>query len=83
MKFSALNQGFIFTQNGYIDLEPKHVQVGDQICAFQGCRVLFVLRKVEGHRVLVGNSFLLGYIDGEALLAVEEGRKTVDAFEIH
>jgi hypothetical protein len=37
---------------------------------------------IKDHHVLVGHSILLGHMDGEAMLAVEEGRKMVETFEI-
>lgn len=75
-------QSFLITWSGYIGLGPKYVKVGDRICAFLGSRVLYVLRKAEDHYVLVGTCFMLGYMDGEALQAVEEGMATVETFEI-
>lgn len=55
---------------------PEHVQEGDMIYVLIGCSVPVILRKAEkdsGFR-LVGECYLHGFMDGEALKMRDEGK---------
>ena len=56
---------------GYIGAFPAAAQVGDQICVLLGSRTPLLLRPAphhEGQFQLVGDCYVAGLVDGEALL---------------
>jgi hypothetical protein len=68
------NRRLFRTAKSYLGLGPLSVQPGDQVWLFLGARIPFVLRKVsdEGswksdHRKFVGEAYVHGIMDGEAL----------------
>jgi hypothetical protein len=56
-------QMFISKQ-GYVGLAPSAAQLGNLLCIFIRVRVPIVLRKVEDHYVLIGESYVDGVMDG-------------------
>ncbi|KAN0114446.1 Heterokaryon incompatibility protein (HET) domain containing protein [Hyaloscypha variabilis] len=61
-------------KRNYIGLAPKPAQVGDLICILFGCTVPVVLRRCEDEKgavyfQLVGESYVHGIMDGEAVAA--------------
>lgn len=68
----STNRRLFVTDNGYIGLGPVKMRKGDQICILYGCSVPIVLRKVSGGVTLVGDAYLHGLMDGEALALVKE-----------
>ena len=70
------------TRQGYIGLGPLNLQPDDQICVLFGSQVPLVLRKVDDHHVLVGECFVLGLMDGEAITRLEEGKEEQTTFDI-
>jgi hypothetical protein len=65
------------TKGDLLGMGPKSVQEGDEVWAILGAKVPFVVRKVDEGREprryqLIGEAFVLGYQDGEA---VEEKRE--------
>jgi hypothetical protein len=67
---------------GYLGVGPMGLETGDSVCVL-GCSIPFVLREVDGHHILLGPCFVLGFKDGEAMEALEEGDAVIQAFEIH
>ena len=70
------------TGKGYVGLGPKGVRKGDEICVLFGNDVPFVLRRVGQHHVVVGQCFVLGLMDGEAIEWKEQGKVSVTSFKI-
>jgi len=57
---------------GAVGMGPKSVQEGDEVWVIMGAKVPFVLRPVDGGKApkryrLIGEAFVLGYMDGEVL----------------
>ncbi|TVY78509.1 hypothetical protein LSUE1_G007190, partial [Lachnellula suecica] len=71
---------FFVSKSGMLGLAPWNAVEGDLLCVLLGCRFPVVLRRVEGGYILVGEVYVDGFMDGEAL---EEGRFEVETFEIH
>jgi hypothetical protein len=71
------------TEKGYMGLAPPGALKDDFICVLLGLHIPLVLRKVESHYILVGECFVLGLMDGEALQNVDDGKSNVQDFEIH
>ena len=71
------------TEKGYMGLAPSVAREGDLFCVLLGSSVPVLLRIVESHYVLVGECFVLGFMDGEALQDVDDGNAVLQEFEIH
>lgn len=44
-----------------------HITTGDEICVVRGSRVPWILRESEGFRIFIGECYIHGIMDGEAL----------------
>jgi hypothetical protein len=55
------------TAKGYVGHVPHGVRVGDLICVIAGAAVPFTLRKVAGGYRVIGQCYLHGMMEGEAL----------------
>lgn len=78
------SRNFFTTSEGYIGLAPSAARSGDQVSVLLGCRAPVVLRpRSDGYFVVVGQCYIHGFGDGEALLGplpagwsrVDRGRK--------
>jgi hypothetical protein len=58
---------FCITDDGYMGLVPNRTKREDHIGVILGCDVPFVLRKAEGGWKLVGECYIHGLMDGEAM----------------
>ena len=61
------NRALFSTERGYIGLGPPHCRPGDLVCILFGGEVPFVLRPVGGRYQLVGDAYVHGIMEGEAL----------------
>jgi hypothetical protein len=72
--FRPLGRNFCVTSKGYIGLVPPKTEVGDKVCILFGGRTPFLLRDAGGGKhVLVGECYIHGMMDGEALPQACEG----------
>lgn len=53
------------TREGYIGLGPQAMQAGVLCCILFGARLPYILRRVCGRYVLVGESYIHGVMQGE------------------
>ena len=58
---------------GYMGWVPKSSRPGDFIIVLYGCSMLFTVRETNGKYVLLGTSYLEGFMDGEALKLKDAG----------
>ncbi|CAG8956330.1 hypothetical protein HYFRA_00003710 [Hymenoscyphus fraxineus] len=65
-----------------VGLAPWDALEGDVLVVLLGCKFPVVLRNVERHWVLVGEAYVDGYMDGEAMYGSREGTFSEEAFEI-
>lgn len=70
---SVMYKRFFVTEKGLIGLAPKHIQAGDEVCIFFGGKVPFTVRQTEDHYTLVEETYLHGFMDGEAIKLLERG----------
>jgi len=71
------------TSNGYLGRVTHGSVIGDKICIIFGGSVPFVLRKRDdGGFMFVGEAYVHGLIDGEALKEFDIGSLSQD-FKIH
>ncbi|KAH8906203.1 HET-domain-containing protein [Coniochaeta sp. PMI_546] len=75
LKFIGGGRRVAITKKGYIGLFPPLTDVGDAVCVVEGAPAPFALRPVDSREPrryrLVGETFLLGIMDGEALPSAE------------
>lgn len=70
-----------------VGLIPQHGKIGDQLCVLYGCSVPVVLRKQQRengkyHWQLVGEAYIHGFMDGEAIFSLSPDERTEVEFEI-
>jgi hypothetical protein len=64
---SCLSRTFAVTGRGYPALVPERAQIGDEICMLFGGDVPFILRQRQENWSLIGEAYVHGFMDGEAL----------------
>ncbi|KAK8041668.1 hypothetical protein PG993_006191 [Apiospora rasikravindrae] len=86
---------FFVTEKGYIGWGPKSAEVGDSVSVLPGASVPFLVRKLIGEMArtgedgdavdctLVGEAYVHGLMNGEALAAVERGVVSEQTIVIH
>ncbi|KAK6713535.1 hypothetical protein SNK04_004500 [Fusarium graminearum] len=86
---------FFVSKNGYIGLAPPDTQVGDMICVFAGGKIPFIIRNLEKGKEpsndtgefelecsLVGDAYVHGLMDGEAVQMIDEKAKEFQTFKL-
>ena len=61
------NRRFCSTTDGRIGLVPRSAAAGDVICVLYGGRVPYVLRPCKDGYTLIGECYIHGLMDGEAM----------------
>ncbi|KAK7952817.1 uncharacterized protein PG986_008545 [Apiospora aurea] len=87
---------FFVTEKGYVGWGPKSTEVGDSVSVLPGADVPFLVRKLTGEITprsdedgdvvsctLVGEAYVHGLMNGEALTAVEHGIVSQQTIVIH
>lgn len=73
----------IVTTMGYIGLVTKNAKVGDVVCILFGCSTPVILRPgTPGVYRIVGDCYVHGLMEGEAMKWVEEGSCSTEYFTI-
>jgi hypothetical protein len=72
----------VFLQSGYIGLVPAATMVGDHVCVLFGGSVPYVLRPEESYYRLIGDCYIHGLMDGEAIESLGKGAVQVQDFEL-
>lgn len=68
------------SESAHCGLVPDHAEIGDCICVLLGCDVPVILRQVEDHQIFIGESYVRGLMQGQAI----EGREVhLQDFEIY
>jgi hypothetical protein len=68
---SCGSRTFAVTSGGYPALVPERAQIGDDICVLLRGDVPFILRQRRENWSLIGEAYVHGFMDGEALGAME------------
>jgi len=79
---ASQHRTFFITKSGYMGIGPMPLEVGDTICVVLGCNVPLLLRKYEDHYILVGECFVWGLMDGEAMRMKRKGEYRFDIFRL-
>ncbi|KAH6662018.1 hypothetical protein B0J14DRAFT_496506 [Halenospora varia] len=61
------------SRKGYLGQVPFNSQAGDLICILFGCSVPVIIRKVKNHHILIGEAYVRGIMDGEAIIQLRTG----------
>ncbi|TVY42358.1 Heterokaryon incompatibility protein 6,OR allele [Lachnellula occidentalis] len=80
----TMNRRSLFiSKTDVVGLCPWNAAVGDVICVLLGCRFPVILRPVKGKYHLVGEAYVDGFMNGEAMALLEQGKYKLEDFEIH
>lgn len=80
--FATFGRSFVLSNNGYMCLAPGETRPGDQICVLLGGHVFYVLRPVGDHWSFIGECYVHGFMDGEAMGLLEKGTFELQEFTI-
>ena len=64
---------YFSTEKSYLGLGPIGTREGDLICVLFGSNVPHVLRENNGEYILIGEAYIHGFMDGEAMEQLEAG----------
>ena len=67
LAYVAPQRKFFTTSRGSIGLGPRSMKRGDLVCILSGGAVPFILRKDEEYYTLIGESYVHGIMQGEAI----------------
>jgi hypothetical protein len=75
------------TKEGYIGAVPLETQPDDMVCVLFGCSVPIVLRKMvvakdEVSYRFIGEAYLHGFMDAEAIVMLVKGNRNVQTFTL-
>jgi hypothetical protein len=73
----------IISERKLAGLAPQLAEVGDKIVVFMGCNFPVVLREVDDRCELIGEIYVDGIMDGEAMDDLKAGKHRERTFEIH
>ena len=74
---------FFVTRDGRLGIGPSGLRSGDVVTILFGSGVPMILRKRAGRWLLVGDCYIHGLIEGQAIDRVETGAATAQWFNIH
>ena len=80
--FATIGRSLVLTDNGYMCLAPGETQPGDQICVLLGGHVLYILRPTGENWSFVGECYVHGLMDGEAMSLLANGTFELQVFTI-
>ncbi|KAL5327565.1 hypothetical protein ACEPPN_005265 [Leptodophora sp. 'Broadleaf-Isolate-01'] len=73
---------FFVTMKGYIGLALPEVSQGDSVCVFLGTKIPFVVRPEGDHFLLIGEAYVQGMMNGEAIQELESGKLELTEIEV-
>ncbi|MCJ1473325.1 hypothetical protein MMC13_001976 [Lambiella insularis] len=82
LKCATFGRRFAFTEQGHMGLVRQDVEAGDEVFVILGGEVLYVLRPVGSYYLFVGECYMHGLMDGEAMEWVLDGRAAVSDIAI-
>jgi len=71
---------WLVTEGGKLGLGPARTCVSDIIVILLGCSVPVILRKEYSEYIIIGECFIQGVMDGEAVEGVKEGTQELQEF---
>ena len=61
----------------------ESIKPGDHVCVILGCDVPLVLRPVGDYYELIGDCYIDGIIEGEAMKDLEDRKIELETFRLH
>lgn len=81
--FSCNQRSFFITKKGYLGLAPRATKIGDLICVLFGCDKPLIIREVESHYILIGDSYIYGMMNGEVVRDMRNGYEKAEDIIFH
>jgi hypothetical protein len=78
----CFNRSFVVTSNGHMGIGPAGTRSEDFIAVIFGGGVPYILQKQERGLLFVGDSYIHGLMDGEAVQAWQKGELTEEILEL-
>lgn len=82
MHGATMRRAFLNTSKGYMGLGPESAEPGDLICVLLGGSVPYMLRQIGHHYRFLGECYIHGIMDGEAMKEIEGGTLKIRDIEI-
>ena len=76
--FACTSQCFFLTAKGYMGIGCRGIRKDDVVCVLLGCNMPLIIRKMADHYLLVGNAYIYGLMNGEALQDIQESKANVE-----
>lgn len=76
-------QRVYLTRDKFVGLGRASIEQGDGVCVLFGFRLPVIMRKIERHYVLIGPTYLQGWMDGKVFDMFWEDNLVQIDFEIH
>jgi hypothetical protein len=73
----------VTTEKGYFGMAPEQTRRGDVVCILLGGRLPVILRPVGQHWEFIGECYIHGVMQGEAMADLENGLYKQQSFELH
>lgn len=80
--FATVGRSFVLSDHGYMCLAPGETRPGDQICVLFGGHVFYILRPVGACWSFIGECYVHGLMDGEAMSLLANGTFELQDFII-
>lgn len=80
--FATVGRSFVLSDKGYMCLAPGETRPGDEICLLLGGHVFYILRPVGESWSFVGECYVHGFMDGEAMSLLVNGTLELQEFTI-
>ncbi|KAH7382002.1 heterokaryon incompatibility protein-domain-containing protein [Cadophora sp. MPI-SDFR-AT-0126] len=71
------------TSKGFIGLAVNSCMPGDLVCVIYGCSTPVLLRRIGDHCIFLGEAYLHGIMNGEAIDGLQRGELNEEAFLIY
>jgi hypothetical protein len=81
--FSCTSKSFFVSEKGYLSLAPKTAKTGDSICVLLGCDKPLIIRREDGHYLLLGDSYVYGIMNREVIREVMQRNNKTQDISIH
>jgi hypothetical protein len=82
LSHACSHRRLFITQNKLLGLAPDESQIGDEIFILFGGQVLYVLRPTKDYYLLVGECYIHGLMDGQALSRLDDGTAQLSTIRI-
>lgn len=79
---ASYDRRLIWTDTGKLGLVPRNTEASDMICVLFGCSVPVILRPKDGRYIIIGECYIDGMMNGEAVLEYEMGKYSKMVFDI-